>query len=485
MISTTSNNPTTSNRTKQGVVWAAIDKFGIVLLQFIINLVLARLLTPDDFGCVGMIMIFVAVSQTLIDGGFASALIQKVNASQTDYSTIFYWNILFSCLLYLGIFLAAPWVAEFFRIEALEGLLRVLGVVVIINALTLVQRTILRKAINFKVIAIVDILSCGASVAVAIYMAYRGCGAWSIVGMQLSNALLSTILFWSMSKWRPILTFSVASFKSLFAYGGYLLIASIMQDVCTHIQGVVIGRNFSASQTGLYAQAKKMDEVASMTLPSLLCQVFFPLYSELQDDKEKLRSMLSGNMRMISFIIFPLMMLLIIFANPVFVLLYGDKWVDAVPYFQVLCIGGFFSALYNFNYYAVAAVGRSKTLFYWGCYKWGVLLLLLLVGAQISMMGVLVAMVLSCANIYVTNAFLAQKYIGYRLTAQIRDILPVLMCTLATGAITYLLYRHLVINWVVCGLLFMAIYLAMAYMLQLKAFKDAGQLISKLIRKRG
>ena len=473
------------NRTTKSILWAAIDKFGIVMLQFVINLVLARLLTPDDFGCVGMIMIFVAVSQTLIDGGFASALIQKVNASQTDYSTIFYWNILFSCLLYLGIFLAAPWVAEFFRIEALEGLLRVLGVVVIINALTLVQRTILRKAINFRVIAIVDILSCSASAAVAIYMAYRGCGAWSIVGMQLSNALLSTILFWSMSKWRPMLAFSVKSFRSLFSYGGYLLIANIMQDVCTHIQGVVIGRNFSASQTGLYAQAKKMDEVASMTLPALLCQVLFPLYSEKQNDKEALVDMLRGNMRMISFVVFPLMMLLIIVANPVFVLLYGDKWVDAVPYFQVLCIGGFFSSLYNFNYYAVAAVGRSKALFYWGCYKWGVLLVLLLIGAQISMMGVLVAMVLSCANIYVTNALLAQKYVGYSFKVQITDILPILGCTLVSGAVTYMLYTSFAIHWVVCGLIFVAIYLTMAYILQLRAIKDADLFLSKLIRKRG
>lgn len=473
------------NRTTKSILWAAIDKFGIVMLQFVINLVLARLLTPDDFGCVGMIMIFVAVSQTLIDGGFASALIQKVNASQTDYSTIFYWNILFSCLLYLGIFLAAPWVAEFFRIEALEGLLRVLGVVVIINALTLVQRTILRKAINFRVIAIVDILSCSASAAVAIYMAYRGCGAWSIVGMQLSNAFLSTILFWSMSKWRPMLAFSVKSFRSLFSYGGYLLIANIMQDVCTHIQGVVIGRNFSASQTGLYSQAKKMDEVASMTIPSLLCQVLFPLYSEKQNDKEAIVDMLRGNMRMISFVIFPLMMLLIIVANPVFVLLYGDKWVDAVPYFQVLCIGGFFSSLYNFNYYAVAAVGRSKALFYWGCYKWGVLLVLLLIGAQISMMGVLVSMVLSCANIYVTNALLAQKYVGYSFKVQITDILPILGCTLVSGAVTYMLYTSFAIHWVVCGLLFVAIYLTMAYILQLRAIKDAGLFLSKLIRKRG
>ena len=473
------------NRTAKGILWAAVDKFGIVMLQFVINIVLARLLTPNDFGLVGMIMIFIAVSQTLIDGGFASALIQKVDASQTDYSTIFYWNILFSAVLYLGIFVAAPWVEGFFMIEGLGELLRALGVVVVINALTLVQRTILRKSLDFRTIAIVDVLSCGISAGIAIYMAFHGCGAWSIVGMQISNALLATLLFWSMSKWRPMLAFSVKSFRSLFSYGGYLLIANIMQDVCTHIQGVVIGRNFSASQTGLYSQAKKMDEVASMTIPSLLCQVLFPLYSEKQNDKEALVDMLRGNMRMISFVIFPLMMLLIIIAHPVFILLYGDKWVDAVPYFQVLCIGGFFSSLYNFNYYVVAAVGRSKALFYWGCYKWGVLLVLLLVGAQISMMGVLVAMVLSCANIYVTNALLAQKYVGYSFKVQIMDILPILGCTLASGAVTYMLYTSFAIHWVVCGLLFVAIYLAMAYILQLRAIKDAGLFLSKLIRKRG
>ena len=473
------------NRTAKGILWAAVDKFGIVMLQFVINIVLARLLTPNDFGLVGMIMIFIAVSQTLIDGGFASALIQKVDASQTDYSTIFYWNILFSAVLYLGIFVAAPWVEGFFMIEGLGELLRALGVVVVINALTLVQRTILRKSLDFRTIAIVDVLSCGISAGIAIYMSFHGCGAWSIVGMQISNALLATLLFWSMSKWRPMLAFSVKSFRSLFSYGGYLLIANIMQDVCTHIQGVVIGRNFSASQTGLYSQAKKMDEVASMTIPSLLCQVLFPLYSEMQNDKEALVDMLRGNMRMISFVIFPLMMLLIIIAHPVFILLYGDKWVDAVPYFQVLCIGGFFSSLYNFNYYVVAAVGRSKALFYWGCYKWGVLLVLLLVGAQISMMGVLVAMVLSCANIYVTNALLAQKYVGYSFKVQIMDILPILGCTLASGAVTYMLYTSFAIHWVVCGLLFVAIYLAMAYILQLRAIKDAGLFLSKLIRKRG
>ena len=472
-----------SNRTTKGVAWAAIDKIGVVLLQFFINLVLARLLTPNDFGCVGMILIFVAVSQTIIDGGFGAALIQKVNTTPTDYSTIFYWNIIFSTLIYIGIFIAAPWVADFFRIAPLCDLLRVLGIVIIINAFTLVQRTILRKALNFKVIAIIDIISYSFSAIIATYMAYRNYGAWSIVGMQISNALIATILFWMTSKWRPIITFSTESFKSLFSYGGFLLIANIMQDVCTHIQGVVIGRNFSATQTGLYSQAKKMDEVASMTLPALLCQVLFPLYSECQNDKERLRNMLSNNMRMVSFVIFPLMMLLIIIAKPVFIFLYGNQWIDAVPYFQVLCVGGFFSALYNFNYYAVAAVGRSKALFYWGCYKWGILLTLLLIGAQINMMGVLIAMVVSSINIYATNAFLAQKYIGYKFTKQILDILPILGCSILTGVITYLLYINIEIHWVTLTIIFIATYITIAYLLQISTLKDTGVLLSKLIKK--
>lgn len=472
-----------SNRTTKGIAWAAIDKIGVVLLQFFINLVLARLLTPNDFGCVGMILIFVAVSQTIIDAGFGAALIQKVNTTPTDYSTIFYWNIIFSAAIYIGIFIAAPWVADFFRIAPLCDLLRVLGTVIIINAFTLVQRTILRKALNFKAIAIIDIISYSFSAIIATYMAYRNYGAWSIVGMQISNALIATILFWMTSKWRPIITFSTESFKSLFSYGGFLLIANIMQDVCTHIQGVVIGHNFSATQTGLYSQAKKMDEVASMTLPALLCQVLFPLYSESQNDKERLCNMLSNNMRIVSFVIFPLMMLLIIIAKPVFTFLYGNQWIDAVPYFQILCIGGFFSALYNFNYYAVAAVGRSKALFYWGCYKWGILLTLLLIGAQINMMGVLIAMVISNINIYVTNALLAQKYIGYKFTKQILYILPILVCSILTGAITHLLYTTIGIHWLALTIIFIVTYLTIAYLLQISTLKDMGALLSKLIRK--
>lgn len=475
----------TAHKTTRGVLWAGIDRFGIVLLQFVINLVLARLLTPGDFGCISMILIFVAVSQTLIDGGFGAALIQKIDATQRDYSTIFYWNTLFSVGLYLIIYASAPSVSTFFRMPLLEDMLRVLGIVIIINSLSLVQRTILRKAINFKVIAIVDIISYSASAVIAIYLAHHDFGAWSIVGMQLSIASISTILLWVLSKWRPSLTFSFNSLKSLFSYGGFLLIASIMQDVCTHIQGVVIGRRFSAAETGLYSQAKKMDEVASMTLPAVFCQVLFPIYSEKQNNISELRSMLSQNMKMISFIIFPLMMLLIIVAKPLFILLYGDQWIDAVPYFQILCIGGFFSALYNFNYYAVAAVGKSKALFYWGCYKWGVLLVLLLIGASFSMLGVLIAMVISNINIYLTNALLAQRYIGYRLGQQIVDIIPTLITTIISGAIVFPIFLLTGIHWLLCCIIFAIIYLFISYIFKLDGLSYIKSfIVSRLSQRR-
>lgn len=474
----------TVHKTTLGVFWAGIDKFGVVLLQFVINLVLARLLTPGDFGCISMILIFVAVSQTLIDGGFGAALIQKIDATQRDYSTIFYWNALFSVGLYLIIYAAAPNVATFFRMPLLEDLLRVLGIVIIINSLSLVQRTILRKAINFKVIAIVDIIAYGVSAGIAIYLAHRNFGAWSIVGMQLSIASISTTLFWLLSKWRPSLTFSFNSLKSLFSYGGFLLIASIMQDVCTHIQGVVIGRRFSAAETGLYSQAKKMDEVASMTLPAVFCQVLFPIYSEKQNNISELRGMLSQNMKMISFIIFPLMMLLIIVAKPLFILLYGNQWIDAVPYFQILCVGGFFSALYNFNYYAVAAVGKSKALFYWGCYKWGILLVFLLIGASFSMMGVLIAMVASNINIYLTNALLAQKYVGYRLRQQIIDVIPTLLTTIICGAVIYPIYLLTGLHWLLCCVIFVIIYLIISHIFKLDGFSYIKSFIVSRLSKR-
>lgn len=472
-----------ANSTVRGVFWSAIDRFGVVLLQFVINLILARLLTPNDFGLVGMILIFVVVSQFLIDSGFGSALIQKLNPTQEDYSTVFWWNFIFSILLYIIIYALSPNIATFFHNQELTLLLRVIAIVIIINAFSLVQRTRLKKNLSFKEIAITDIISYSISAIIAFYSAKIGMGAWSLVLMYISNATLNAIIFWSIARWKPSLIFSLSSLKELLSYGGFLLIASVMQEVCNHVQGVVIGRNFSAAHTGLYTQAKKMDEVASMTIPAIFCNVLFPVYSEHQNDKKKLCELLGQNTRLVAFIVFPLMMLLIIIAEPLFNILYGEKWLEAVPYFQILCIGGFFSAVYNLNYYAVAAIGKSKSLFYWGCYKWGVLLLMLIAGASYNMTAVLYAMVISNINIYITNAFLAQFYVQYKISNQIKDLVPILVCAIIAGLFAHLISINISIHWILTSAIFIIFYIVLCILLQIKAITELKANINTILGK--
>ena len=467
-----------------GVIWAAVDRFGIVLLQFVINIVLARLLTPEDFGCIGMITIFVAVSQTLIDGGFGSALIQRKDATQQDFSTIFYWNILFSGFLYVILFFASPFIAAFFRMPLLVNILRVIGIVLITNAFGLVQKVKLRKQLDFRKIAISSIASNAIAAAVAIVMAHNGFGVWSLVLMQLLTSVISGILLWILARWYPSLMFSFESLKRLFGYGGYLLITNVLQDFCTHLQGVVIGRKFSAVEMGLYSQAKKMDEVACLTFPNVIVQVVFPLYSELQNDLNRLRELLRQNTRVISFIIFPLMTLLIVIADQIIVFLFGEKWVDAVPYFQVLCIGGFFACLQNMNYYAIAAIGKSGTLFRWSFYKWGFLLTLLLLGTKFGMTGVLVAMVVSNINIYFINAYLVHQYVGYTIVRQLRDVAPMMGCSIFAGILVWLAHAYTHLHFIPLAILFIFTYMFVTYGFRLHAIKDVESIVRTILNRK-
>ena len=467
-----------------GAIWAAVDRFGIVLLQFVINIVLARLLTPEDFGCIGMITIFVAVSQTLIDGGFGSALIQKKDATQQDFSTIFYWNILFSVFLYVILFSASPSIAAFFRMPQLTDILRVLGVVLLTNAFGLVQKVKLRKQLDFRKIAISNIGSNTIAAVIAIVMAHNGFGVWSLVWMQLFTSVIFGIFLWILAKWYPSLIFSLDSLKRLFGYGGYLLITNVLQDFCTHLQGVVIGRKFSAVEMGLYSQAKKMDEVACLTFPNIIVQVVFPLYSELQNDLNRLRELLRQNTRVISFIIFPLMTLLIVIADQIIVFLFGEKWVDAVPYFQVLCIGGFFACLQNMNYYAIAAIGKSGTLFRWSFYKWGFLLTLLLVSTKFGMNGVLVAMVVSNINIYFINAYLVHRYIGYTIVRQLRDVAPMLGCSILAGTLVAFTHIYTHLHFIPLTFLFTTIYMFVTWRCKLPAIKDVRSIVLTILNQK-
>lgn len=409
-----------------------------MVLQFTVNLILARLLLPEDFGAIGMLAIFIAVSQVLIDGGFGSALVQKKNPSQTDYSTIFYWNILFSSFLYLILFIFAPYIGKFFSMPVLSGVLRGIGLTLIINSIFTLQKIRLQKRLEFKRIAISNLSSYIIGAACAIIMAYHGGGVWSLVAMQITYGVVFILVLWLITKWTPSLRFSVKSLRELFGFGGYILFANILQETCKNLQGIIIGRKFSATQMGYFSQAYKLDQITSYSIPQVIVQVMYPVYSSLQDDRERLNEIVAMNMRVIAFLIFPVIGLLILIAEPLIVFLYGEKWLPSVPYFQVLCVGGFFVCLQNVNFYAVAAVGKSKQLFYWSFYKWGFLLCALIIGMNFGMYGILWGMVLSNFNIFMVNSFLASKHTGLSMGKQIGSFIPLIFLTLLSFTIGYI-----------------------------------------------
>ena len=338
------------HKAMKGTVWATVDRIGNMCLQFGVNLVLARLLLPREFGAIGMLEIFIVVSQVLIDGGFAAALIQKKNPTQTDYSTIFYWNIFIAVILYGAIFYVRLLSSEFFNLPLLRNLLRVIGLILITNAFSLIQTNRLRKKLELNKLACANLCAYTISGILAVATAYFGFGVWSLVVLQLGYSTLLAVILWVITGWMPSAVFSRESMRELFGFGGYLLAATLLQEICKNLQGVIIGKRFSATAMGLYSQASKLDRIASYTLPNILVQVMYPVYASVQDDDERLVNMLGLNTRLISSVIFPLMAVLILVAHPLIVCLWGDAWSACAPYFQILCVGGLFICLQNTNF---------------------------------------------------------------------------------------------------------------------------------------
>lgn len=476
------NETPTGSRAARGAVWASVDRFGMIGLQFVVNIVLARLLLPTDYGIIGMLTIFIAVSQTLIDGGFASALIQKKHPTQTDYSTIFFWNLGFSIVLYGVLYLGSPLVARFYRMPLLTDVLRVMGLTVIISSVLALQRTRLRKLLEFRTIAVVNLGSFIVGAAVAIAIALRGAGVWSLVAMQLVAGAVGVVAIAILSRWTPSLCFSLASLRQLLRFGGFLFAADILQTICQNLQGLLIGKHYSSTQMGYFWQAYKFDQITSYSIPQVIIQVMYPVLSSMQDDRERLNATTLMGMRVTSFIVFPILTVLILTAAPLITMLFSDQWLPSVPYFRILCVGGFFVSLQNINYYAVAAVGRSKVLFYWSLYKWGFLAAALVAGMEISMDALMWAMVASSANICIVNAAMASRHTGLKLRTQLAAVAPTALVAVAAFAVAESAVGAGLNVWLGAALLVL-LYLGAARFVLSRSLADVLQIIRLIVHK--
>ena len=451
---------TLKQKAASGMVWTSLQKYSTMFIQFVSGIILARLLTPYDYGCIGMLSIFMVLAEVFIDGGFGSALIQKKGPTQVDYSTVFWWNIGMAAMMYVVLFFSAPAISRFYDIPLLSDVLRVQGLVLFIYALNLIQRNQLKKKLNFRLLSIVSVGTSVIALAVTITMAYHGCGVWALVVQNLIVAAIPSLVFWFYVKWRPIWIFSWKSFKELFGFGFYMFLTHLVERFSTQLTGLVIGRVYNASTLGYYSKALGTEKLASHSISSVMTQVTYPLYAEVQDKRAQLVNMIKRLSTTISYITFPLMFLLMLIAKPLFILLYSDRWINSIPYFQVLCFAGLAACLQSVNLQAIAAIGKSRTMLIWTVLKRVVGLIAMIGGLMLfGMKGLLVGVVFNAWFSYFVNISLVSRFIGYKWQNQLLDISPVAITSIIAALVAFFSIHFFHLNMYVDGLLKLAIYL--------------------------
>lgn len=469
-------------KTIAGMLWSSVGRIGTMLINFLSNLVLARLLMPDDFGCIAMLYVFIAVSAIFVNGGLGSALIQRKDPTHLDYTTVFYWNLVFSLVFYALLFFSSPLIANFYAMPQLSAVLRVQSLTLLIQAFAIVPATQLQKQLRFKELSVRNLIASSLGTVIGIVMAFCGLGVWSLVASAIVSSIASVLLLWRMSDWRPTWEFSFASLKSLFSFGGLMLLSSLVETIYTNIQRLIIGKVFTAADLGYYNQAKKLEEVPTTTLSTIVNEVSFPIFAQLQDDRERLNAALRKNIKAVTYLNFPLMLLLIVVAHPVITLLYTAKWEAAVPYFQILCLTGAIYTLNTLNTNIIKSLGKGKLFFFLQFGKRIVGIGMIIGGIQFGIMGMLYAIAIFDYFCYLVNSIVVGRLIHYGLFKQMRDWGGYMLCTIALAALTWTLPQVWHINEYILMLiqivLFCLAYLAISELFHIEAWGIYKEIIT-------
>ena len=472
------------HKTVSGLIWSFIDTFANQGITFVVGIVLARILSPREFGLIGMITIFIAISQSFINSGFGSALIRKKECTQTDYSTVFFFNLTAGIAFFSILFFSAPAISNFFNEPELISILRAIGFILIIDSLSLIQRTILTKQINFKLQARISLISSIGSGTVAILMAYKGYGVWSLVSQQLIRQTLNTVFLWMWNGWKPILVFSINSFRELFGFGSKLLISGLIDTIYRNVYYLVIGKYFSAQDLGFYTRADQFKALPSQNLNAIIGRVSYPVLAEIQDDIPRLKNNYQKLIRSTMFVTFILMLGMAAVAKPMILTLIGEKWEPAVIYLQLLCFVGMFYPLHALNLNMLQVQGRSDLFLKLEIIKKTLAIPNIIIGIFFGIKIMILGMFVNTIIAYYLNSYWSGKLIGYSTAQQVKDILPSFILALLMGSIVYLvgIFSSLNSLWI----LMIQIFVGAVFILvigELTKFKDYIFLKSLVIEK--
>jgi len=406
------------------LAWSSVDRLGQQVVQFVITLILARLLNPTDFGLLGMVAIFAALSYVLVESGFGQALIRKQDANETDYNTVFYFNIFTSLLLYLILFGCAPFIAVFFHQPKLVIITRVSFLAILCNAFYLVPFTQLVKAMDFKSVAKVNLISTSLSGIFGIIFAIMHLGVWALVLQQLSYHFFRMVLFHFSVNWRPKWLFSFQVIRNFWKFSVHLLGTSILNVVFNNLYQFILGRFYAVKELGFYSQSNKLSETFNYSFQQVLLSSTYTLFTQIQNDNDRLIRIFREVSKKTSIITFPIMMVLIAIARPFIFVLIGVKWLPSVPYFQLLCLASLFTPYYVLNMSALNARGHSKTTFQIEIIKKCLIVISVFSCFKFGVIGLLSGYVLSCFISYLISTYYIKKDIHLSINIQIRDLLP-------------------------------------------------------------
>lgn len=404
-------------------------------INFIVMIVLARLLTPKIFGLIGMLLIFIQVSQVLVIGGFNQALIQKKNTDEEDYSSVFWINLVVSVLIYIVLFFSAPLISYFYQQPILTKLLRAFSLVFVINAFSYVQEARLQKEMRFKTLAIIHVPSTVLGGVVSVVMAVEGYGVWSIIALQLVTRFAFAVQIWFYAKWKPLFTINKEKARSLFSYGSKLMFSQLINTVFRNAYLVSIGKFFSLASTGYYQNSFNLVQYPASTITNTFQKVIFPAYSTVQDNNKRLKA---GHKKLIQqtlFWICPAFILAGVLAKPLFRFVFTAKWLPAVPYFQMLCVVGIFWPINVYGLNIINVKGRSDITLKLEIVKKSIIAVSIVVAIQFGVYAVIIAQVVNMFIAYFLNSYFCGKYIYYSLWQQIKDILPILILSAGVGVI--------------------------------------------------
>lgn len=422
-------------KTVKGVSWSVIDNIANSGITFLVGVILARILSPEEFGLLGMIAIFIAMSNSIVESGFSSALIRKVGAKPVDYNTVFYFNIFLGIILYIILFFCAPSISNFFNEPLLVSITRVMGVILIINAFGIVQRTLLVKEVDFKMLTKISFISSILSGFVGVGMALRGFGVWSLVGQQMSRQLFNSIFLWVFNTWRPAMEFSKQSFDELFGFGSKLLISGLIDTIYKNIYYLVIGKLYSSSLLGQYTRADQFNSIFSSNLTSVVQRVSYPVLCNIQDDEEKLRQVYRRVIKTTMLITFSCMLGMAAVAKPLILLLIGEKWLPSVVFLQIICFSGMLYPLHAINLNMLEVKGRSDLFLKLEIMKKIIGVFPIILGILYGIEFMLLGGVLISFVAYFLNSYYSAELISYSTWQQIKDILPSFFVSLLVASI--------------------------------------------------